>query len=522
MTSIHNPVIWADVPDNDVIRVGNSFYMVSTSMHSMPGGPIMHSYDLQHWEIVSYIFDKLADNDGHNLKNGKSVYGKGSWASSLRQAGGYFYCLLNSNDLGHAFMFRTKDIESSGWERYEIPAMLHDPAILVDDDRTYVLYGNGDIRIVEMTQDMLGIKPETDRLFFTGRSENMLLRAEGGHAYKIDGRYYGLYIDWPKDGTFRRRVICYRWDSFDGPIEEKVLLDDDMGFHNRGVAQGAIFDLPDGKGWAAMLFQDHGAVGRIPFVLPVSWADGWPVIGDDGRIPEDFEVDLPDAAQKIAPEASDEERTAIIRDLFQLSGSDNFNHDLNILSSKWQWNHNPDNDLWGFDYRKGYLRLRNGHIADSIVEARNTLTQRTYGPRCSCSTHLELKGLKDGDRAGLTALQGNFGLIGVRAYADGGSIRKKLVMCVNGGEYREKIVAETELTSEDVYLRIDFDFVDSKDTALLYWSIDGMNWQQLGEKLQMRYTLDHFMGYRIGLFSYCTKETGGYTDFEFFNFEVKE
>ena len=521
MTRIHNPIIWADVPDNDVIRVGDAFYMVSTSMHSMPGGPIMRSYDLMHWEIVSYIFDRLADNDGHNLENGRSVYGKGSWASSLRQAGEYFYCLLNSNDLGHAFMFRTKDIESSNWERFEIPAMLHDPALLIDDDRTYVLYGNGDIRIVEMTPDMLGIKPETDRLFFAARSENMLLRAEGGHAYKIDGRYYGLYIDWPKDGNFRRRAVCYRWDSFEGPIEEKVLLDDDMGFHNRGIAQGAIFDLPDQKGWAAMLFQDHGAVGRIPFVLPVTWKDGWPVLGDNGKVPEDFDIDLPDVTERIAVEAPEEERKAIKRDSFMLSASDDFNHDLNLLSCKWQWNHNPDNELWGFDYRKGYLRLRNGHIADTVVSARNTLTQRTYGPACCASTHMELKGMKDGDEAGLVALQGNFGLIGVKAFEDGGIIGKKLVMCVNGGEYKEQVVAETPLSGDDVYFRINFDFVDSKDTAIFLWSEDNRNWHQLGDELLMKYTLDHFMGYRIGLFSYCTKQTGGYVDIEYFDFEVK-
>ena len=148
MTHIHNPIIWADVPDIDVIRIDKTFYMVSTSMHSMPGCPIMRSYDLKHWEIVSYVFDRLAEKEGNNLENGKNIYGKGSWAASLRYANGYYYCLFNSNDDGHAYIFRTKDIESSNWEKYPLKCSLHDPGILVDDGKSYVIYSNGDIRIV--------------------------------------------------------------------------------------------------------------------------------------------------------------------------------------------------------------------------------------------------------------------------------------------------------------------------------------------------------------------------------------
>lgn len=78
-----NPIIWADVPDPDVIRVGNDFYLVSTTMHLMPGAPIMHSKDLVNWETVSYVFDKLTDTPKYDLKEG-TVYGRGQWATSLQ------------------------------------------------------------------------------------------------------------------------------------------------------------------------------------------------------------------------------------------------------------------------------------------------------------------------------------------------------------------------------------------------------------------------------------------------------
>lgn len=519
MTHIHNPVIWADVPDIDVIRVDKTFYMVSTSMHSMPGCPIMRSYDLKHWEIVSYVFDRLSEKEGNNLENGKNIYGKGSWAASLRYAKGYFYCLFNSNDDGHAYIFRTKDIESSNWERFPLKCSLHDPGILIDGDKSYVVYSNGDIRIVEMTDDMLDVKPETDRAFFSAQKEGIGLRAEGCHAYRIGDFYYGIFIEWPAEGNRRRRVVVYRWKSFDGPFESKVVLDDDMGYHNAGVAQGAITDLPDGKGWVAMLFQDHGAVGRIPCLMPLTFEDGWPMPGINGKVPEDFEIDLEDALESI----KDPEKREAASDNYILSGSDELNHDLNILSKKWQWNHNPDNELWSFKKRKGCLRLENGHLANTVVQARNTLTQRTYGPKCSAEVHMELQGMKDGDRAGLVALQGQFAMIGIRCFTDDeGKNAKKIVMCVNGGDYEEKVQDETILEADknDIFVKAEFNFIDNADVVVFSWSPDGKEWNRLGDEFRMRYSLDHFMGNRIGLYSYCTKETGGYVDFDHFVFRI--
>src|SRR6187455_3707223 len=75
-----NPVIFADVPDMSMIRVGDTYYMSSTTMHMSPGVPIMKSKDLVNWKLVSYAYDTLADMDELNLNNGKSTYGRGSWA----------------------------------------------------------------------------------------------------------------------------------------------------------------------------------------------------------------------------------------------------------------------------------------------------------------------------------------------------------------------------------------------------------------------------------------------------------
>lgn len=528
-TTITNPVIWADFPDNDVIRDGNAFYMVTTSMHSMPGCPIMKSYNLKDWSIVSYVYDTFEDNDAHNLKGGMNIYGKGSWAASLRKIGEWYCCLFNCNDTGHSYLYKTKDIEKSGWDRYELDEYMHDASMLVDDDGVYIMYGNGDIFIKKLNAELTAIdRTAIDKLLFSTPREQIMLRCEGCHAYKINGRYYAIFIEWPFDGNKRRRQVCYRFDSFEGPFERKIILDDDMGFFNRGVAQGAIFNLPDEKRWAAVFFQDHGAVGRIPIVLPVEWVDGWPIPGIDGRVPKSFELVFDDRPDNSGVGMQDDHRETVPaftenlivvdKGIPAITGT-NFDLSPGGLNYKWQWNHNPDNTAWSCDERIGWLRLKNNCITDRVTQARNTLTQRTFGPECSASVRLDYSGMKPGDCAGLVAMAGEYGLIGVRAEASG---LYRLVVAFKGEDYLEQVVAEKIITSDsddaadhnsELCLKIEFDFSELKDNARFYYSFDGENWEGFGPELHMRYTLDHFMGYRIGYYSYATKLTGGYADF---------
>lgn len=496
-TKVTNPVMWSDVPDVDVIRVGTFYYMVSTSMHTMPGCPIMKSENLMHWEIVNYVYDTFEDNDAHNLLDGKGIYGQGSWAASLRYHNGMFYVCFSSNDMNRFYIYRTHDIENGRWERSVINGLYHDPGLLFDEGRVYVIYGNGDIYITELTDDATAVKPGgVNRLLFETERDGIGLRCEGCHAYKIDGCYYLFFIEWPKTGNQRRRQICYRSNELLGSYERKLILDDDMGYYNKGIAQGGIIDTPGGE-WYAVLFQDHDAVGRIPCVLPVSWVEGWPIIGVDGKAPGEFEIPLPASLHK------------------PLVISDEFDYTENKLALNWQWNHNPDNRLWSVTARPGFLRLETGNITNSVVYARNTLTQRTEGPACDGMTLLDVSHMKPGDHAGLVALQNHFGTVGVKAAENGD---KFIAMCVNRGDGSEEMVENIRYDGNHIFLKIAFDFENSIDIASFYYAEDGVKWIQIGRPLEMKYTLDHFMGYRIGLFHYATQEIGGHVDFDYFRY----
>lgn len=497
---LKNPIMWSDVPDIDVIRVGTTFYMVSTSMHTLPGCPIMKSEDLVNWELVSYVFDTLENNAAHNLLDGKGIYGQGSWAASLRFNDETFYICFSSNDMKQFYVYRTKDIESGSWERSVFEGIYHDPALLFDEGRTFVIYGGGDIRITELTSDAAAVKQGgVNQLLLETQKDGIGLRCEGGKAYKINDKYYLTYIEWPTEGNQRRRQVCYRSDNLLGEYERKIILDDDMRYHNKGVAQGAFFDTAD-HDWYAMLFQDHDAVGRIPYIVPIKWKNGWPVLGIDGKVPDEIEVPFVPSP-----------KSAIVI-------SDEFNHTENKLALNWQWNHNPDNNLWSFTKHTGYLRLETGNLSDNILNARNTLTQRTEGPACTASTLIDVSHMKSGDFSGLAALQNNYGTVGIKISEEG---FKYLVMSVNGGKGNDKEQEIVQFYGNQVFLKIEFDFEESKDIAEFYYSLDGDNWIKIGSELSMKYTLDHFMGYRIGLFNYASTQIGGYVDFSYFHYAVK-
>jgi len=495
-----NPFLWADVPDISIVRVGDSYYMSSTTMHMNPGLPIMKSKDLVSWDLVSYAYETLVDNAKTRLEDGENAYGAGSWASSIRYHDGLFYVTTFSSTSGKTHVYTTEDPESGEWESFEFEPPLHDHSLWFEDDGgVYMLYGGGDITLVELNPKAKGIKPGTEREVVIKDAsavagDDIMLNAEGSQLFKVDGKFYLFNIVWPRNDV--RTVMVHRADDIRGPWEGKVVLKD------RGIAQGGLIDTPDGK-WYAYLFQDHGAVGRSPFLVPVTWEDGWPLLGIDGKVAMQLEIPAPESA------------------LGGIVTSDEFERDQGdeTLPLAWQWNHNPVADYWSLSERPGFLRLETFRIDSSVLQCRNMLTQRTFGPESSNEVALEFSNMKNGDRAGLIALQRFYGWIGVEK-SDGNYwlVVEQVNDEKTGPDVTERIALGEDI--DRVYLKISCDFKgvwpNFADKATFLYSIDGENWLSVGETLQMRYTLPHFMGYRFGLFNYATKETGGTVDFDYY------
>jgi len=538
-----NPVIWADVPDACVIRADETFYMVSTTMHYSPGCTIMKSKDLVNWEVCGFAHDQLEEIDAFALKNGLNDYAKGSWAANLRydQYEKRFYLIVTCNTTQQSYIFTTTDIEHGPWHR-NVVSLCYDPGFLFEDTgkecKKYVVHPDFSLDKHEaylcpmITDGQGGVKlGERKKILDYTQADNPSrgLRAEGYHGYKI-GKYY--YIFMIQGCGAQRQEIVWRSSSLTGnDWEVKKVFTGDMvnadgtPFQKlNGVAQGGIVDLPDGR-WYALLFQDQGALGRMPVLLNMTWSeDGWPVISNDGK--------SVDAVQQmpIASTASDRLKSIVKSDEFNNGSSryiisdkyadsegkgGEYDYNGSNLDLVWQWNHNPDNRYWTLTERKGWLRLKAGLLAHNIRDARNTLTQRTFGPTCSAETVLDASGMKDGDCAGLVAFQNRYGYVGVEQEAG----KRYIVMrrAMYKGDAEGKAIEKVELKGKKVFFRIDFDFTDRRDKALFYYSLNGKQWKQIGDELSMYFDWPDFCGQRMGVFYFPTKETGGKADFDYFH-----
>lgn len=486
-----NPIIHADVPDMSMIRVGDTYYMSSTTMHMSPGVPIMKSTDLVNWTLIGYAYDTLANVDALNLENGKSTYGRGSWASCIRYVNGTFYVSTFAQPTGKTYIFSTRDIERGPWEVKSFSPSYHDHTLFFDNDgRIYMIWGAGRLMMAELKEDLTGLKEGTEQVLIENASvpagDNIGLRAEGSQLFKVNDKYYLFNITWPQGGM--RTVVIHRADQITGPYEGR------LGLQDKGVAQGGLIDTPEGD-WFAFLFRDNGAVGRIPYLVPVKWEDGWPVLGEDGKVPD--VLDLP-ASKGLIP-------GIVASDEFTRKKGDA------LLPLAWQWNHNPVNSLWSLSDRKDYLRLTTGRTDSTLMTARNTLSQRTIGPECAVTTALDVSGMKDGDFAGLTLLAEKYGQVGVKVESG-----VKSIVMINAGSGVAVEEGRVPLNQKTVYLKAVCDFKELRDIGTFYYSLDGKTWMKIGTELKMTYTLAHFMGYRFGLFNYATKNPGGYVDFDFF------
>ncbi len=497
-----NPVIWADVPDPDVIRVGEDFYMVSTTMHLMPGCPVMKSRDLVNWETVGYVFDSLNDTPRYNLDGG-TVYGKGQWATSLRYRDGKFYVLFSPNDAPYrSYIYSTAD-PAGKWELVSRTEHFHDSSLLFDDDgRVYVFSGGGGIRLKELEPDLSDVKKDGLEMIAISPDAGETGLHEGSRVIKHNGRYYAFVISWPAGKP--RRQLCYRADKITGPWEKQVVLQSEFGGFPY-VGQGCLVDDAEGNWWG-MIFQDRGGVGRVLTLNPCRWVDGWPMLGDDeGRVPV-----------VVRKTTVDNENAGVV-------ASDEFDGSKSIL---WQWNHNPVDEAWSLTERPGWLRLKTSRVVDNIFVAPNTISQRMEGPVCEGEVKIDISKMKKGDVAGFGAFNGDSGLLSVIKDKKGTWLAA-LESSVALGDKTHEVsgVSESEkgrvkLSGKSICLKIVADFNPGCDKATFYYSEDdGTTWNPIGGEFKMRFDYRRFfMGTRFAIYNYATASRGGYIDVDYFRY----
>ena len=485
-----NPLFYDEFSDPDIIRVGNDYYLAGTTMHTVPGLVILHSKDLVNWENISYCFDRFDFNDdAFSLKNHQEIYGQGVWAPAIRYANRQFYVFTNINGKGLQ-CYTSKDIRGP-WKHHNMQGRIYDLSVLFDDDgKIYAIHGYGEVKCTELKPDMSGPIEETERTIIP--EGNAV--GEGHHMYKINGMYYLISTDYLPNG----RTLCSRSKNIWGPYETiTITADETFGYHAAPLTQvpqgvkyrigedGTKFGIPavdkdatactnihqggiveDQNGqWWALLMMDFHSIGRTVTLAPITWKDGWPMLGLEGnlgRAPRTWFK--PNINADIKPHAPYER-----------------NEDFNTksLGRVWQWNHNPDDTKWSL--KNGRLRLQS-LPAEQLMWARNSLTQRVIGPTSITTVELYIKGMKDGDVAGLGNINVPCSWIGI--VKDG---KQQILRCFE------------QATNDTV------------DVALT----------SLGREMPLSYQLISFQGSRHALFAFNYKgKNGGYAEFD--NFTVEE
>jgi xylan 1,4-beta-xylosidase len=502
-----NPIFYDEFSDPDLIHVGDWFYLTGTTMHTMPGLPVLRSKDLVNWEFLSYAADRLDYGPAFRLEDGKDIYGQGIWAPSLRYRNGTFYIFSNVN--GRATQIYSATDPRGPWTHREMKRGLHDLSVLFEDDgRAWVVWDHQEMHLGQLTDDLTDIVPGTEKILFA-KNAGM---GEGAHFYKINGKYYILSANYM--GGFR--MPAARADRIDGPYEvnQSISSDEDFGGvmahhfggdrnhpeihdpnptakHRETLHQGGIV-LTDAGEWWGFSMMDANSVGRLLALSPITWQDGWPYFGLPGNL-------------KRTPRTWVKPKTAAPQQVrVPFERSDDFSG--STLKPIWQWNHVPVDGKWSLSERPGYLRLHT-LPAPSFWEARNTLTQRAIGPKSTPTVALDLAGLQPGDVAGLGLLNLPYAALGVERTQDG--LRLALVDKARGSTVHVPL----DLPADDrrLWLRADCDFLTEQ--ARFSYSLDGRHFTPVGEPFTMVYQTVTFQGVRYSLFGYnTTGREGGWVD----------
>ena len=489
------PTLWADVPDVSICRKGSKYYMISTTMHFNPGMPVMVSTNLVDWTMGSYCYETIENRPNDRLDDGKDDYMHGTWASSIRYDAqtDLFYTTSFNNGIDSTYLFWTKDPENGRpWNFQRLRPKAYDESLWIEDGKFYVFSSfHGSVKLLTLADDLSGFVDDGEIVLksIVDCVPTQRGLGEGTQVLKRNGWYYLVNICWPKGHC--RLVAVHRSRNLRGPYAEgRVVLE------HEGIAQGSFIDDEAGN-WYGVFFGDRGAVGRCPYVLPVTWQDDWPVV----------------EKRNLRSTAADPKPGIVASDDF----------DADKLNLVWQWNHNPANGLWSLAARPGWMRLTTDRIDADLLAARNTLTQRCWGPVCRGVTKLDVSGLKPGDWAGLAFFQKDYACIAAHKTRDGQTfveVRGPGIQSGQGGR------VELKPTTKEVYLKAVGDFArtadenftgnpEGDDLGRFFYSEDGIAWFPLGRSFRMFYTIPHFTGHRFALFHYATEEAGGHADFDY-------
>jgi beta-xylosidase/pectin methylesterase-like acyl-CoA thioesterase/lysophospholipase L1-like esterase len=445
--TFENPILHADYSDPDVTRVGDDYWMTTSSFSQVPGLPILHSRDLVNWTLEGHALPRLVPEDFYVAPR----HGNGVWAPAIRHHDGRFWIYYPDPDFG---IYVTTAVDPTGdWSPpvLVLPGKgLIDPCPLWDDDGSVWLVHawarsragfNNSITLRRLTPDGLAPTDDGDVTIIDGNQLPGYHTLEGPKIFKRHGEYF---VFAPAGGVTTGWQSVFRARDIRGPYESRIVLDQGRTAVN-GPHQGAWVDTPSGEDWFVH-FQDKGASGRIVHLEPMTWGDdGWPVIGWD-----------PDGNGRGEPVTRWRKPALPSQPMAVPPSSDEF--DSPQLGLQWQWQANPDDAWWSLTEAPGTLRL----FAQPLPEGTTNLwpiapllLQKAPGASFQVTTEMEFAPAQPGERAGLLVFGTDYAWVGVERTAAGRAVVVKTCTGArDGGE--ERTVATLPVADGPVQLRVEW------------------------------------------------------------------
>ena len=506
-----NPILNADYPDVDIEQLGDTYYMIASSMHYAPGMALLESKDLVNWTLIGHVFEKLTWHPDYNWDKMKGA-AFGVWAGDLAHHDGQWFCYFI--DARHGlYVSSAPDIRGPWSEAHCMLERSHwtDPAAYWDEEehQAYLVCNYGkdaedadregnQVRVFKMSWDGLSLEDEGRPVYY-GQG------AEAAKIYEFNSEYYLFLAEWINQD---RKQLVLRGPSLYGPFERRIVMEAGNGVE-RSACQGALVQAPDGSWWYShQLVQERTKLrdggmggstrssyeGRPQHLIPVRWEDGWPVLGVDANGTGIGNTVLHHAkpAQGFpiaAPQTDDD-------------------FDSPRLGPQWQWHHNPRDTHWSLTDRPDWLRLKAGvPVGDGgFWNAANTISQRLMGKgKGVAAAKVDLGGVQPGQRAGFCHHSCQYVLLGVRVDADG---TRHLEMDHDG--------ARTEgpaITQDVVYFRT---LIDG-DEARFEYGFDGTLWTSIGEPFAL--VFGRWKGDRLGFYCWNDEREAGHLDIDWFRYE---
>jgi len=502
-----NPILNADYSDPDAIRVGDDYYLISSSFEDIPGLPVLHSKDLVNWSIIGHALLKQPPFDHFDVPR----HGEGVWAPSIRYFKNEFYLYYPDPDFG-IYLVKAKN-PAGPWSAPVLVYSgkgLEDPCPLIDDDgQMYLVHAYVGSRIgIKSVVAIAKLNAEGTKVIgesiivYDGHEADPTI--EGPKLYKRNGFYY---IFAPAGGVPTGWQLVLRSKNIYGPYERKVVMDQGNSPVN-GPHQGAWVTTQTGENWF-LHFQDKGLYGRVVHLEPMVWKNDWPVIGDDkdgdGKGQPVLTYRKPSVG-KVYPIQTPQE-------------DDEFNN--GSLGLQWQWLANSSATWYYMDKLKGVLRLYSvlNPKEKNLWSTPNILLQKFPADEFTATVKLTLKPnpkLND-EKAGLTIMGLSYAALSLKKTANG--ILLVYADCKDAGKQQAENEREiAKMPDGSAYLRV---VVAKGGLCAFSYSTDGDHFKPAGLEFQAK--VGQWKGAKVGIFCTRTEVTNdaGAADFDWFRITPK-